>query len=280
MIAAAIPYAVSTAMLMRTYPLKPDHGRAGGMADRDEGKRLAKLYGCTSCHGAAFQGLRYNGDPSLVRNFAPNLTLLAARYSDTQLAQAIRQGVRPSDGRALWGMPSATFTTITDAEMGAVLAYLRSFPASGAPTPSDRPGIRARIAMIWGLLLPADQPNRDNTRHGTQQPAPDLVTIAMQRPPIDPGPAYRLGRHLARTICSECHGSDLGGDSVEGGPDLIIAGAYDLPAFRRLMRTGIPPGGRDLGIMRQTAREDLHVLTDREIDALHDYLVARAAAMP
>ncbi|PZN94090.1 MAG: hypothetical protein DCF31_10610 [Alphaproteobacteria bacterium] len=80
------------------------------------------------------------------------------------------------------------------------------------------------------------------------------------------------------TICSECHGSDLGGDAVEGGPALAVAASYDLSAFRTLMRTGRPPGGPDLGIMTETAREDLRVLSDTEIAAIHRYLRARALA--
>jgi mono/diheme cytochrome c family protein len=91
------------------------------------------------------------------------------------------------------------------------------------------------------------------------------------------GPAYAQGRHIAATACSECHGSDLRGDPREGGPDLVVVGAYDLDQFRRLLRTGAPPSGRDLGIMSETARKDLRVFTDAEIAALYAYLRARAA---
>lgn len=264
--------------LRRAYPLLPETARAAGPDTIAEGRRLAKLYGCTSCHGLALQGLLYNDDPALVRNYAPNLTRLAATYSDGQMVQAIKQGVSPADGRALWGMPSATFRTITDREMGALLAFLRSFPPAGRPTPGDSPGIAARIALLRGMLLPDGGRSADPARAGTQQPAPVLVAAAARHPPRDPGPAHKKGRHLAMTICGECHGSDLGGDVVEGGPDLIVAGAYDAAAFRRLMRTGVAIGERDLGLMSAVARDDLTVFTDEEIAALHAYLVARANA--
>ena len=39
-------------------------------------------------------------------------------------------------------------------------------------------------------------------------------------------------------------------------PDLAIAGAYDLAQFRTLMRTGRPPDGRDLGLMKEVAERD------------------------
>lgn len=262
-------YGVSECILRQTYAVTPETVRAGGTLDVAKGRRLAKLYGCTSCHGADYRGLRYNDDPSLVRNFAPNLTLIAARTSDAGLAQAIRQGVSAQDGRALWGMPSATFNTITDAELAAVLAHLRSVPVGGSSMQGGFPNMRARIAVLRGLL---------DDGEGTQRSAPALIAAAKARPPRDLGPKYAAGRHIAATVCSECHGSDLGGDAVEGGTDLVIAGAYDLDDFRRLMRTGVPPGGRDLGLMAETAREDLTVFTDGEIEALHAYLVERSKA--
>lgn len=268
-------YGLTEYQLQRTYTPAPEQVRAAGPEMRAEGKRLAKLYGCTSCHGADYRGLEYNDEAWLVRNYAPNLTLAAARYSDAELAQAIRQGIDPGSGRALWDMPSATFAPLHDDELAAVLAYLRSFPQGGTLTPADTPGVAGRLAILRGLWL-GDVRSHDPTRAGTQQPAPVLVAQAQRHPPKDLGLKFAKGRHLTATICSECHGSDLGGEVVEGGPDLKIAAAYDRAAFHRLLRTGVPPGGRDLGIMSDTAREDFRVFRDDEIDAIYDYLKARA----
>jgi hypothetical protein len=59
-------------------------------------------------------------------------------------------------------------------------------------------------------------------------------------------------------------------------PDLMMAGAYDLPAFTRLLREGVGAGGRPLKEMRRVAAADSRYYTDKEIAALHAYLVARA----
>ena len=56
----------------------------------------------------------------------------------------------------------------------------------------------------------------------------------------------------------------------------MIAGAYDLPAFTRLLREGVAPGNKPVPRMRIVAREDSRFYTDEEIAALHAYLVARA----
>jgi mono/diheme cytochrome c family protein len=90
-----------------------------------------------------------------------------------------------------------------------------------------------------------------------------------------------LARYIVRATCGECHGIDLKGRTQspdEVVPDLIVAGAYSRDAFRRLMRTGIPTGGRRLRLMDRVARSRFSHFTDGEIDAIYDYLVARANA--
>jgi len=54
---------------------------------------------------------------------------------------------------------------------------------------------------------------------------------------------------------------------------LAIAAAYDLEAFRTVLRTGVPLGGRQLRTMDRVARRDFSHLTDEEIAAIHAYLV-------
>ena len=85
------------------------------------------------------------------------------------------------------------------------------------------------------------------------------------------------------TVCSGCHGSTLAGKEAEPGtlaPDLSITGSYDLPAFKRLMRDGVPPSGRELKMMTGVSRKAFAHFTDTEIAALHAYLVERARRAP
>jgi mono/diheme cytochrome c family protein len=262
--------ATSSYILREKHPVAPETVRAAvGPEAIAEGRRLGRLYGCQSCHGEDLRGHAYNADPTRVRHYAPNLTLVAARSTDAELAQAIRQGVRPTTRQALWGMPSAAFANMTDAELAQVLAFVRSIPAGGAQGPPDTPGLRGRLAILQGRTGDVVRGERS---------APALVAAARAQPPADLGPQYVLGRHIAGTVCSECHGSDLRGDRRERGPDLSVVGGYYPAQFQRLLRTGIAYDGRDLGEMSEVARKDLKVLTDGEIDALYAYLRARAVA--
>jgi mono/diheme cytochrome c family protein len=74
----------------------------------------------------------------------------------------------------------------------------------------------------------------------------------------------------------ECHGRDLKGGALANGPDLAIAGAYELADFEKLLRTGVAAGDRRLGLMSESAPVRFNVLSHEEIAALHAYLKARA----
>ena len=116
---------------------------------------------------------------------------------------------------------------------------------------------------------------------GEIKPIPIQVreSRAVQSPQLDG--RHEWARYMIRATCSECHGLDLRGRQESEGPrappDLVIVGAYDRAQFRRLMRTGLPPGDRDLGLMRRVSVGRFAHLAEREVDAIYDYLAARAA---
>lgn len=224
--------------------------------------RRLRVLGCLDCHGDGLRGDLFVDEPNLARIYAPNITLIAAKSNDRQLARAIRQGIG-TDGRALVIMPSATFSRLGDGEVAALIGAIRALPAGGKVWPPREIGVLGRVGLATG-------------KFHTQ---PQMLTEYARKLPIDLGPNFEAGRHLVATRCAECHGPDLRGAEVDQGlnaPDLTVAGAYDLPAFRRLLRDGVPAGGRKLRMMGDVARSDLSHYTNEEIAEIHAYLVARA----
>ena len=74
-------------------------------------------------------------------------------------------------------------------------------------------------------------------------------------------------------MCTECHGEDLRGSAVDMViPDLAAVAAYPLEEFRKLMRTGVPLDGRELGMMADVATGRFAQFTDDEIGDLHSFL--------
>jgi mono/diheme cytochrome c family protein len=259
-LAVGYVFIASQVMLDRTYPKVPSavHSSADPAAVA-RGARLVALETCWGCHGNDLTGqiFVYDGGPEQV----PNLTVLGQRFSDADFDRAIRRCVLP-DGRSSLMMPCEAFTALTDEESSSIISYLRSLPARG--TVSSRPamGPVKRLHLVTGGLVP------------------EVDKMAASGPPIDLAPRYQRGRHLAWVVCGVCHQPDLSGNPGVGSTNLGIISVYSRDDFHTLLRTGKATGGREVGVMSFAARRALNEnLSDDEIDAIYDYLVARTHAV-
>lgn len=271
-LAAAIVYVGSERMLAKRYPVRPEPLVTPSAAALADAPRQARLLGCLACHGTGLRGNDVFDMPAVGTITAPNLPRLIRSRTDQQIAAAIRQGVGP-DGRPLLVMTSALFSRLAPEEVSALILWMRSLPVAGE---ADEP---FRLTLLGRfMVLNGDMPRQ-----------PELVPRYRLQMPADAGPEHAIGRRIAALICAECHAPDLSGgerphadfntkfgEGTPATPDLTMAAAYDLPAFTRLLRTGVPPDGRDLGLMSSVARNDFRHFTDSEIAALHGYLRARA----
>lgn len=247
----------SESILDRRYTLP----RSLVVADRtaagiQRGSRLVRLAGCTGCHGADLRGGRLR-DPVLIR--ASNLRALTPEYSDEDFDRAIRRGLRP-DASSLWVMPSQAYVYLRDADVAALLGYLRALKPEGHATFPPQFDSSARKKIARGELLPAA----------------DLAQAQM--PAIDLGPHYSGGRYIAMFACGVCHGTQLNGSLGGPAPDLNVVRRYTRSEFFNLLRKGWSANGRRLKVMAPLAKERFHILQDWEIDPLYAYLTARAKA--
>jgi cytochrome c553 len=247
-------YLASEALIVRRYTLPSSIVEASTRpAALERGARLATVFGCRDCHGADLTGRMMQAQPGLAIA-APSLVRFAARHSDADFDRAVRRGLTPS-ARAIWVMPSGAYVYMRDADLAAIIGYLRAQPVRGPVWPEPRFSMRARLAVLAGRLAPVDP--YDLGRH----------------PPLDAGPRYDGGRYLAAMACSGCHATDLTGTSA--APDLKVAARYSRTQFFALMRTGEVPRDHLAPRMARLARTRFNVLKDYEIDALYAYLVAR-----
>ena len=254
---------IASARMLGARPApQPERLAAPTPAQVADAPRQLRILGCITCHGEGLRGGKVFDDPKIASIHGPNLTLVAARASDEQLARAIRQGIG-ADGRPLVAMPSSGFSQLTGQEVAAIIGAVRALPRGGPEAPPVRVGPIGRIGLVAGKF--------------SLQPA--LVARQKAHMPADLGPEHAKARHIVVTVCAECHGPDLTGGEAEPGvmaPDLAIAGAYEPEQFRRLLREGVAPG-KTLTLMRRVARSDLKYLTDGEIDSIHAYLRALSA---
>jgi cytochrome c553 len=257
----AIPtytWLAADAVIERRYSLP----RSLVLADRSpeaiaRGARLVVLTGCTGCHGKNLAGKELQEPGFTIA--ASNLRALTETYADEDFDRALRRGLRP-DASSLWLMPSQSYVYMHDADVAAILGYLRALGQKGTITPPTDFPFAARKLIAGGKLQPV---------------APLAMT---QMPAISLGPHYDGGRYLAMIACGSCHGGDLTGS--EAAPDLDVVRRYTRVQFYQLMRRGWSNDGRRLRTMAPLARARFHNFADWEIDPLYAYLRARAAAPP
>ena len=230
-------------------------GDAGKIA---HGKRLATVLDCTGCHGANLQGHNVTADdPNYGDMNAPNVTLLLAKYSDGDFRKLFREGV-PRDGRELWFMPVESFQFLSDADLDALVAYLRTFKPEGAQLPPIRKGMGFQEDVERGFGNAKQQIARYRA-----EPAEHL------------DPQFEWGRYLVQTTCTACHNSKLQG--YEGfAPNLDIAGTYSEAELTHLLTTGEGKTRKDLGMMSEMVRNHFSHVTPNERAAIVGYVKERA----
>ena len=211
------------------------------------GRHLVEVVAqCTACHGGDLAGQAMADDLWLGRLYAPNLTPGSGgigAYTTRDLVRSIRYGVKP-DGRPLVVMPAQYLYQLSDADLGAIIAYLRSLPPLDRPVPSRRLGPASVLALVSGRapdLIPAELLARRALR--------------VEAPPQGASAAY--GRYLIEVAgCKVCHRDDLSGGlhplSLPGEPpppDLRAKGplsTWSEGDFVATLRNGVTPDGRRL----------------------------------
>ena len=259
-VALLVPASVwlaSEAVLLRRYPLASTTARPDMTAKQiARGAHLMAITGCADCHGAGLEGRLQIAQAGLAV-FSTNLTRAAQTLSDGEIERAIRGGIKP-DATTEWAMPSANYRYMSEDDVASLISYLRSLAPRGPVRAEPRFGWTERLALLHGKIVPQVLVARDSISS------------------LDMGPRYDGGRYLARIACSECHATDLKGEGY--APDLNVMARYDRGAFFSLMRRGVGTGDRMLPVMHRLVRTRFRAFADYEIEALFDYLDARAHA--
>lgn len=235
------------------------------------------LLGCETCHtpsdwtqhGAPqVAGMELAGQPFLLPNFpgtlvAPNLTpdpeTGAARWSDDQLARAIREGIK-HDGTTLFPMmPYSNYRSLSDEDLASVVAYLRSLPPVRNPLPVSK------------INFPVNYLVRG---------APEPITAPVPAPASDP---FAQGKYLVTVGCG-CHtvadklpyagGERLAGpwgdvSSANLTPDPTGINYYSEATFITALRTGYV-GARKLNSIMPFG--EFKNLSDDDLKAIFTYL--------
>lgn len=250
----------------------------GDAATLARGRYLFESRGCMDCHGANGRGRVVIDDASGLYVRAPNITTRSdgavAHYTVEDWVRTIRHGVKP-DGRPVLIMPSEDYNRLTDADLGALISYVKQLPAG------EGPAAELRLPLVVKALYAA----------GVVKDAAEKIDHAL--PPSRPVPEGINAAHGAyvAAMCIGCHGAGLSGGKIPGAPPSWPAAANLTPGrgsamarydtaekFITMLRTGKRPDGSE--VSRVMPFEALRLLSDTDAAALHLYLQgvpARAA---
>lgn len=236
------------------------------------GKYLYESRGCIDCHARDGVGRTFIDDGTLLVR-GPNITLggPTGTYTAVDWVRSLRHGVAPS-AKPLLIMPSEDYARMTDADLGAMVAYIRSLPVQAGDGRELRLALPVRFAYAIGMVR--DAAEKIDHSLPPAQPAPE-------------GDVLAAGAYAAQ-MCQGCHGESFSGGKIPGGPPDWPAAANltpvpggamqayrDSAAFAAMMRSGKRPDGSEIKVM---PFESLAELNDAEISAMYAYFRSLAPA--
>ena len=270
---AGSTYAVSEHHMGRRYPVETGPlPTAAGPASLERGHHLVTAVSqCTTCHGDDLSGMELVDDGWFGRLWASNLTPGRggiAELDTRDLVRAIRYGVR-RNGTSLVMMPAQHLRHLSDDDLVAIIAFLRTLEPVDRETPPPSMGPLARVAVALDLvpdLFPAA-----------------LVAAMPERPPVvELQESAEYGAYLVEAGgCKVCHNARMTGGlhplALPGEPEppnLTPGGGmatWTSQDFVRTLRTGVTREGRvlDPNFMPWPAYSKM---SDLELRAIWKYL--------
>jgi mono/diheme cytochrome c family protein len=224
---------------------------------------------CVECHSVSHQlplsgGVDMSKEiPIPVGSFTPpNLTPAGTLkgWSDGEIWRELRTGV-DDEGHHLVIMSTVPVRNLSDDDIKAVIAYLRSQPAvqNKTPDPPDQPNFLGAVLFGAGMLPQGLPP----------------VSNSITAPPR--GPTAEYGKYIVDyTGCRECHGKTLAGGDPHSmsphGPSLLPVKHWTVEQFMTTLRTGVNPVGHTLS--DQMPWRVLRRLDDSDLTAIYQYLAS------
>jgi mono/diheme cytochrome c family protein len=252
----------------RSAPV-PDLKVAASPEQIARGEHLANSF-CASCHSATNE-LPLTGGVDLGKDFPMPLgSFVSANltpggplkdWSDGEIFRALRNGV-DRDGNWLFVMSNARGRFLSDEDIQAVIAYLRSQPVVVNETqmPLDQPNLLGFMLLGAGQL-PAGE---------------HAITNAISMPPK--GATAEYGQYiLSYQDCVVCHGEDLSGGEpgqlAPLGPNLSIVADWTQEQFVSTLRTGVDPDGHALN-NKLMPWQNIGRMDDEELAAVYAYITS------
>ena len=223
--------------------------------------------GCFGCHGDGAKGNIFSDGLPFGTLAAPNLTSgrggIGGIMTDADWNRAIRHGIG-HDGRLLLIMPAEHFSHLSDADLGAVVAYVKTLPPMDNPVPTRSLALPAYLFVGSGMF----KTGAEQIDHSAAHPAS-----------VPPAETADYGAYIVElATCRDCHGPNLtgqtdGGGGAPAGPNISPTGevgAWTKEQFINTIRTGLNPAGHQLS--DDMPWKVFQNMNDTDLGAVYAYL--------
>ena len=232
------------------------------------GKHLVSIL-CSDCHGQDLSG------KSPWFAWAPmgsvdsiNLTSgaggIGSTFTDRNYVQAIRHAIDPQ-GHGTFMVSVLAFQNLSDADLGAIIAYVKSVPPVDHQTNGKQFTPMAKILLAVGMI-------------------PWPVDLAAHKENITapaPGATVEYGAYMVNSFgCKDCHGKNLsGGPHPQPNINFTVPNitpgsevkSWTEAQFMTALRTGVTPSGHALNPDLMPWKQ-WSMFSDDEIKAIFMYL--------
>lgn len=226
---------------------------------------------CIGCHGDNLSGGPFFEAPFGYID-AKNLTSgkggIGSEFTDADWIRALRHGVSP-EGKSVLIMPASDFRYFSDADLGDIIAYVKSIP------PVDKETREPHLNLLGKALIGAGVFGKGViVAEDIQQSGPVTSSVP------NAGITSEYGDYLVNASgCRTCHGVNLtGGKSPDptaiNAPNLTPGGeliAWKEADFIKAIRTGVAQSGHQLD-PKQMPWEHYKNFSDDELKAIFMYL--------
>jgi mono/diheme cytochrome c family protein len=270
LVAGGVLYFIGNGRLNKAYDIPPSNITVPTDTTSIEfGKHRAETL-CQGCHGADLSGVNnWFNAPPLGKIDSANLTSgqggIGGTFTTEDYVRAIRHGIGP-DSKPLFMTAVLSTSNLSDKDLGAIIAYLKTIPPVDHKTNGRHFTPLARIMFGAGMLgkLPAEAVSHD---------------VHVTAPEVGVTPEY--GKYLVDTNdCRVCHGPDLNGGPFPDPTIKLITpnitpggepGFWTEERFINTIRTGKTPGGHELN-PEHMPWKDYRNFQDDELKAIWAYL--------
>ena len=248
----------------------------------ERGEYLARAADCEVCHtaegGAPFAGGRAFVLPFgtlYSTNITPDKETGIGGYSDADFLNAIHKGIAPGNEKLYPAMPFASYTYMTDADAGAIKAYLFSLKPVHAPDRENTlsfPFNQRALMGVWALLFNPDQRFEPRTQRDAQWNRGAYLVEAMGHcgechTPRNLMQALDQRRKFSGTVQAGWRAYNITSDPKSG------VGAWSEADLAHYLALGHADGrGTATGPMGEAVDHSLRYLTQSDVTAMVTYL--------